>query len=120
MRPLDYVALVISIAAVVGVTVLAYGSPSEASEVSIESDSGTYIYPLDIDRTVEVSGPIGVTVVEISGDQARVADSPCRDKICIAAGWLHASGQWSACLPNRVFVRLEGAEDEDGLDAQTF
>ena len=119
-RPLDYVALVLAVLTVVAASVFAYGGRTQASEVSIENDEGTFLYPLDQDRLVQVSGPLGETVVEIEDGRVHVHESPCRDKICIAAGWLDATGQWTACLPNRVFVRVEGGQSEDGVDAQTF
>jgi hypothetical protein len=119
-RPLDYLALVLSIATVVAAGVFAYGGQTQASEVSVENDEGTFLYPLDQDRTISVGGPLGETIVEIEEGRVHVHESPCRDKICIAAGWLDSAGQWTACLPNRVFVRVQGGESEDGVDAQTF
>jgi hypothetical protein len=119
-RPLDYLALALSIVLVVGAGLFAYGNGVTASEVSIQSDGGTFLYPLDQPRRVAVPGPLGDTWVRIEDGHARVDDSPCRDKICIAAGVLRLTGEWTACLPNRVFVRVEGADDEDGVDAQTF
>ena len=119
-RPLDYLALILSIGAVVAASVFAYGGNVQASEVSIENEEGTFLYPLDQDRDVAVHGPLGDTMVHVRDGRVRVHESPCRDKICIAAGWLDQTGQWTACLPNRVFVRVEGGESEDGVDAQTF
>jgi hypothetical protein len=40
-----------------------------------------------------------------------VLDSPCPDKICVAAGAIVRTGQFIACLPNRVSVTLEGRDD---------
>ena len=119
-RPLDYVALALSVLTVVAAGVFAYGDRAEASEVSIESDEGTFLYPLDVDRLVRVDGPLGETVIEIEEGRVHVHESPCRAKICIAAGWLESTGQWTACLPNRVFVRVDGGESQDGVDAQTY
>lgn len=119
-RPLDYLALMLSVLTVVGAGLFAYAGRTEPSEVSIESDMGTFLYPLAQERIVRVMGPIGETEVRIRDGSVRVYDSPCRDKICIAAGHLSATGQWTACLPNRIFVRVEGGENEDGVDAQTF
>ncbi len=120
VRPLDYLALLLAVLTVVGASIFAYGGNARANEVSVENDEGTFLYPLDQDRLVRVSGPLGETVVEIEDGRVHVHESPCRDKICIAAGWLDTTGQWTACLPNRVFVRVEGGESEDGVDAQTF
>ncbi|MBU8913195.1 MAG: NusG domain II-containing protein [Spirochaetales bacterium] len=120
LRPLDFVAVFVAILAVVGVSVFAYGSDADPTGVSIRSDGGEFLYPLSETRVIEVDGPIGHTHVEIKGNRVRVTESPCRDKICVAAGWLANTGDWTACLPNRVFVRVEGGERRDGVDAQTF
>lgn len=120
LRPLDFLAVLIAILAVVGVSVFALGSSGEPTTVSIQGDEGEFLYPLSDARVVSVSGPIGDTIVEIMDGKVRVTESPCRDKICIAAGWLTTTGDWTACLPNRVFVRIEGGERNDGVDAQSF
>jgi hypothetical protein len=120
LRLFDFVALVLSVSAVVAVGVFAYGSGGAASQVSVQTDEGTYLYPLDQERLITVSGPLGQTTIEIHDGRVHVVDSPCRDKICVAAGWLDQSGQWAACLPNRVFVRVEGSTDEEAVDAQTY
>ena len=121
LRPLDIFAFVFAVAVIVGFSLYAVDQGGADNSVVVETDEGTFLYPLEEDRTLEFEGPLHEhTVVEIKDGQARFVSSPCRDKICIAAGWLDQSGQWTACLPNRVFVRVEGGEDEDGVDAQTF
>jgi hypothetical protein len=59
-----------------------------------------------------VKGPLGETVVVISGGKARVEDSPCPDKLCVHMPAISKPGQWIACLPNRVFVRVRGSSGE--------
>ena len=120
LRPLDFIAVVVAVLAVVGASVFAYGDSAEPTQVSIQSEDNDFLYPLSQDREVEIAGPIGHTHVEIHGDRVRVTASPCRDQICVAAGWLEHTGDWTACLPNRVFVRVEGGERSDGVDGQTY
>ena len=120
LRPLDLVAVVVAVFAVVGVSLFAYGNDAAPTGVKIQGDTGEFLYPLGDDRLIEVEGPIGHTDVQIEGNRVRVIESPCRDKICIAAGWQANTGDWTACLPNRVFVRVEGGERSDGVDAQTY
>jgi hypothetical protein len=71
------------------------------------------VFPLDAEEHIGVSGPLGETVVEISGGQSRVLSSPCANQTCVAAGHLSRRGQWAACLPNKVFVYIEGTGDDD-------
>ena len=121
VRPFDIIAAAIAIGAVVGVSLFAYNGRTAAGEVRIESDNGVFLYTLDQPRQLAMEGPIGETLIEIDEGRVRVIESPCRDKICIAAGWLETGSQWAACLPNRVFVRVEGKQhDHDEVDAQTY
>jgi len=46
--------------------------------------------------------------IEIDGARARVAASPCRDQICVRAGWIERSGEMAVCLPQRVIVEMRG------------
>ncbi len=41
-------------------------------------------------------------------------ESDCPDKICIESGKLHLAGQYAACLPNLIYVKIVSEEDADG------
>lgn len=121
LRPYDYVILVISALVIVAFSTLALGQGGAAALVEIRSDAGDFVYALNEDREVVFEGPLGDTVVRIEANTVRFTESPCRDKICIAAGALSEAGQWAACLPNRVFITVTGGEpDERGVDGATF
>lgn len=121
LLPMDFVAFLLSVAVFVFVTLSAYGAGGTAGQVLVQSEQGDFLYALQNDGVHSISGPIGDTLVEIVAGRARVLASPCRDQVCVLAGWLEQTGQWSACLPNRIFVRIEAAaEQEDGVDAQVF
>jgi hypothetical protein len=107
LRALDYAAIVVSLAAVAAFSLFAY-SGSSGSELIIEASGSTWIYPLDETRTVRIHGPLGETIIEIGGGKAAVTDSPCPDKLCVHAGPVAAPGQWVACLPNAVMIRIGG------------
>ena len=85
----------------------------------VEASGATYRFPISTDRVERFAGPRGDTVVEIGGGTVRVVDSPCPDKICVAAGRISRTGQFVACLPNRVSVSLEG-RDEPTVDGTAF
>ena len=65
---------------------------------------------------IQVQGPLGTTEVEISQGRARIVRSPCKLKVCIKSGYIQYADRLSACLPNKVVVRIEG-ESQRGLDA---
>lgn len=120
LRPLDFAAIIVAIAAIALASISAYSRKGAEVEVVISGDSGEWIYPIGEDRRVEVSGPLGSTWIEIRDRAVRIEDSPCPNKSCVASGSIAASGQWLACLPNKVFVRIEGREAEGEVDASSF
>jgi len=73
-------------------------------------------FPLTSEQVVHVQGPLGTTEVEIKKGRARIVRSPCKLKVCIKSGYIQYADRLSACLPNKVVVRIEG-ETQRGLDA---
>ncbi|GHV05811.1 hypothetical protein FACS1894217_03330 [Clostridia bacterium] len=51
---------------------------------------------------------------EIQNGKIAFVYSDCPDKVCIHSGFLGTPGQAAACLPNRVSIKIRGA---DGVDA---
>ena len=115
---LDIAAVVISLAAVAAFSIAAYGG-GDAGQAVVDASGTRYRFPISTDRVERFAGPRGDTIVEIRGGTVRVVDSPCPDKICVAAGAISRTGQFIACLPNRVSVALEGL-DEPITDGTTF
>lgn len=72
-------------------------------------------YALDRDRTVEVQGPLGTTVVKIEQGRARIVSSPCPKGICTHMTDIGQEGGMIACVPNEIVVQVSG-DREDGLD----
>ena len=71
---------------------------------------------LNADQTTHVKGPLGLTEVEIKKGQARIVRSPCKNKICIKSGYIRYADRVTACIPNRVVVRIVG-KNHRGVDA---
>ena len=60
------------------------------------------------DRKIDVPGPLGVSLIVISGGAARVAKDPSPRQYCVRQGWLRNEGDAAICLPNQVSVELLG------------
>ncbi|MFP4330204.1 MAG: NusG domain II-containing protein [Alkalispirochaetaceae bacterium] len=125
VKSLDILSILIAVAVVVGFSLYALEQGGEGDSLVVETDEGTFLYPLDQEQTLEFDGPLGEpTVLEVRDGQARFVTSPCRDKICIAAGALENHQEWAACLPNRVFAQVlltdEEGEEDPGVDAGTY
>ncbi len=91
------------------------GKPkADAVHVKAVGNGKTYIFPLDRDGTYSVQGAMGVSIIRIENGAVYFEDSPCPNKTCIQTGKISRPGQWAACLPNDVFIRIEGG---GGIDA---
>jgi hypothetical protein len=102
-----------------GIRVYSGGGPS--LKLSVRGDDGNWVYPAERGERFEVSGPLGITMVELRNGEARVLSSPCVNQTCVAAGAIHSRGQWIACLPNRVFLNIEGGSaSADGVDGSAW
>ena len=119
-RMLDYIIIFLSLAAAVAAGIYVYAGDDGPLRVRIKTAENEFVFPLDEDREVAVEGPLGTTYVHIHDGHAAVIDSPCPNKLCVQAGELDENGEWSACMPNKVFVQIEGGKDESEVDATTY
>ncbi len=120
LRVFDALILAAGLVLVTGTALVFYAPGSGTPRAVVIGSEGEWIFPLDVDREVRVAGPLGETVILIEGGAARIEDSPCPNKTCAAAGALSHPGQWSACLPNKVLLRIEGGGGSDDIDALAY
>ena len=116
----DILIILLSVSLTVFMAFRIYLKPWNTVHVLIENQSQKWVYPLGAEETVRVSGPLGITVLRIHGNEAWVESSPCNNQICVAAGNLRRHGEFAACLPNHVLLAIEGREDERGVDGSAW
>jgi hypothetical protein len=117
----DIAILLLSLAVIVG-SFRPYGDINGKPEVHVRVGDQAYVYDLSVDTFATFTGPVGETTIEIADGKVHVHDSDCRNKVCISAGWISKPGQWIVCLPNNVFVMIEGrlTGEEGGVDEIAF
>lgn len=113
IKPADFIAALLFAAVILGFSLRVYSSAAAAGQVRIDTDSGSYLFPLDEARTVRVEGPLGTTTVSIERGGAAIVESPCSDGLCINMGRLEQPGEWAACLPNRIFLSVQGGSRDE-------
>jgi hypothetical protein len=86
-----------------------YGKSGGSLRFVIEGKSGSWVYPINRTEHIDIPGPLGSTTVVLEGGQARVAASPCVNQSCVGGGSIGRKGEWIACLPNAVMVRVEAS-----------
>jgi len=67
-------------------------------------------FPLTENRTFQVQGPLGTSLIAIHDRRARVAQDPSPRQYCVKQGWLKRQGEMAVCLPNQVSLELAGAK----------
>jgi hypothetical protein len=121
LKPLDFAVLAVALALTLCSALTVYSGAESEARVVIQGSGRSWIFPLEAEERIAVPGPLGETVVEIGGGRVMVLSSPCTNQTCVAAGHIRRPGNWTACLPNKVLVSIEGKEDEDGtIDAAAW
>lgn len=46
----------------------------------------------------------------VQDDRVGFVHSDCPDQVCVHTGFLHTAGQFAACLPNKVVLRVAAVE----------
>jgi len=59
-------------------------------------------------RRFAVTGPLGVTQIEIAPGRARVLSDPGPRQYCVQQGWLTRPHAIAICAPNHVSLALSG------------
>ncbi len=118
-RVFDYIFAILAVGLITGATVAAYSANQGAANLHVQTVDGEFVYSLHTDAELDFEGPIGTTHIEIRDGSARVVSSPCREQICVNSGPLDKGGDWTACLPNRIFLEVTG-EDKSQADAFSY
>jgi len=76
-------------------------------------------FPLSENRDLSVQGPLGKSLIRVRDGKVWVTKAPCPQKICMKMGKISRSGEIIVCIPNRVFIKIEG-KTEQNLDGITM
>lgn len=98
---LDVLAICLSLLAILLSTQMGSGG---GGTLKVQTESDSYLYALDKDRTLSFTGPLGETVVSVKDGKATIVSSPCETKDCTRMGPVTENGGFAACLPNKVMI----------------
>ena len=119
LRLLDVAALLCSLGVAGAITRWVLGAQGGRAVIRVTAPEATWLLRPDQDQVLEVTGPLGINRIVVRGGEVFVAAAPCANQICVKTGTVSRPGQWIACLPNRVFVAVEGGGDEQ-IDARSY
>jgi hypothetical protein len=107
-KPADIIIIILSVVLIVFLFISTYSQTQDSVELLVRVDNESWRFTLEEDRILHIPGPLGETEIHIQDGEIFVEDSPCVSKICVAAGKIKRPGQWIVCLPNHVFISIEG------------
>ncbi|MBR6524961.1 MAG: NusG domain II-containing protein [Clostridia bacterium] len=90
-------------------------NPDEAVVHVFRDGEKLHTFPLNENRIFDVTGEY-LNTVEIQNGSVCVKDSNCPGQDCVHLGSIQDAGRTLVCLPNRVEIRIEGAEAETEVD----
>lgn len=117
LRHADYIIVAVAAALVAALAVQQWRPTVAGVSAELVSATGERIV-LDLahDGMHRIDGRRGESVVEVADGRVRFIESPCRHRVCIAAGWLDADGDFAACAPNGVALQVHGQQHRyDGI-----
>ncbi len=117
IKPGDYLTLLAGGLTTIGLTLLLW-SGGTANKVIIRAGGKIFReVSLSKDQTIEVPGPLGISIISIEKNRARIKSDPSPRQYCVRQGWLQQSGEIAICLPNQVSLELTGgAKKYDSLN----
>ncbi len=68
----------------------------------------THQLPLQEDREIQVTGPLGLTKIQIKNQKVRIVASACPNKTCVKSGWISSAHHLLVCVPNQVVINISG------------
>ena len=119
LKLLDLVALLCSVGVAGAITRWVLGARRGRPIIRVTSADAAWLLRPDTDQVLEVAGPLGNNRIVVRDGSVFVESAPCANQICVKTGRVSRPGQWIACLPNRVFVAVEGAAEEQ-IDARSY
>jgi hypothetical protein len=119
LRVLDVAALLCSLGVAGAITRWVLGARGGRAVFRVTAPEATWLLRPDEDQVLDVNGPLGSNRIVVRDGEVFVESAPCANQICVKTGTVSRPGQWIACLPNRVFVAVEGGAD-DQIDARSY
>lgn len=117
MKKADIILVVVIL--IIGCSALLYINlnKSEGTMVVV-TVGGTVVetLPIDVDKTIEIKGPVATNILQIKDGYADIIEATCEDEICVHSRKIKNNDETIVCLPNQVIVKVESnVTDNDNV-----
>lgn len=119
LKPFDIVICAAVIVCAVVLWFLPVGiKGGEGDTVVVTTDDKDYSYALADDAEYVIESRGYTVVIRISDKCVYVAESDCKDGVCVKSGKISKPGETIICAPARVCIRISGSAGVN-FDAET-
>lgn len=112
-KPADVIFVVLSLAAITFSFFQLKNNGNSEARLIITSPDREFVYPMNENTELQIEGEIGISIIKIQDNRAFFVDSPCPNHVCTDTPALRFNNDWAACMPNGIFIRIEGGSDFD-------
>ncbi len=102
---------------------IAFGmTPTTTGSTATVEVSGKLVQELHLGHEdyVTINGALGPVLIGIDGSGIRILDSRCPHGLCKRMGPIQKSGDWIACIPNKLVIRIQGTSEVDAITPGTM
>lgn len=102
---------------------IAFGmTPTNIGTITIVEVSGKPVQELRLghESYATVQGALGSVLIGIDSAGVRILDSRCPHGLCKRMGPIRRSGDWIACIPNKLVIRIKGSSHVDAITPGTM
>ncbi len=102
---------------------IAFGmTPSTTGSTATVEVSGKPIQELHLGHEdyFTINGALGPVLIGIDGSGIRILDSRCPHGLCKRMGPIRRTGDWIACIPNKLVIRIQGTSEVDAITPGTM
>lgn len=109
----DALIIVLAVIVVIFLSLYAYGGRGGEAYAMVSNGEQTWRFSLDEPLHAKIPGLLGDTTIHVHEGMIAIEDSPCPTKSCTTMGGIMKKGQWLVCMPNGVFITIEGSGQGD-------
>ncbi|MGD1821680.1 MAG: NusG domain II-containing protein [Pleomorphochaeta sp.] len=103
--------LIIVIAILLLIFLYTQTNSSNNNTVKIQCMDDEYLYDLDTDRDIYLTGAIGESHIIIKNSKVWMEESACENKVCLKMNPIDKNGGFIACIPNEILITVEAIDE---------
>ena len=112
--------IILLLTGLVSFIVLSFRQTSGEKVNVFVDDKLIYSFSLQKNHSQQIITPYGFMDLKINNGKVWIEKSSCSTKICLKMGKIAKTSQSIVCVPNHVFVQIEGKNKDNWIDAITY